>query len=46
MAFPDRRRSNRFIVLGADLEAYFDFAEKSNAMKYSLDTGFWATTHW
>ena len=29
---------------GADLEAYFDFAEKSNAMKYSLDTNFRATT--
>ena len=29
---------------GADLEAYFDFAEKTNAMKYSLDTNFRATT--
>ena len=26
------------------MEAYFDFAKKSNAMKYSLDTNFRATT--
>jgi len=29
---------------GADLEAYFDFAKKTKAVKYSLDTNYRATT--
>jgi exodeoxyribonuclease V beta subunit len=29
---------------GADLEAYFDFAKKTNAQKYSLDTNFRTVT--
>jgi exodeoxyribonuclease V beta subunit len=29
---------------GADLEAYFDFAKKTNAVKYSLDTNFRTVT--
>ena len=31
---------------GADLEAYFDFAKKTNAQRYSLDTNFRTVTPW